>query len=265
MTEDSADLLLPGPIRGVRVDITTRCNLRCVYCAVSSKNYVGADMPEEVVKRAISLITNLVPQYPGLVVFLNGNGETTYRKDWINLVTPLLESGATVRLQSNFAKEFTDRELEVLACMNVITISIDSADRSLLAKLRRHVDVRQIVTNIAMVRAAAVKMLRKPPTFTFACGLYDKNSLFVDGLARLAISLGIKAVNFWNLHDHGHSDSRVDGDDSVHPLDDLTDVKLRPRVEVIHGAIELLRAHNVTVGIHAAFVNILARRVGIDV
>jgi MoaA/NifB/PqqE/SkfB family radical SAM enzyme len=262
--DDSADLLLPGPIKAIKVDITTRCNLRCVYCAVSSKRYVGTDMPAEIVKKSISLISNLRPQYPDLQVFLNGNGETTYRTDWTNLVAPLLESGIMVRLQSNFAKEFSERELEVLSCMNVITISVDTADRALLAKLRRHVDIRQIITNIAMVRATAVRMLRKPPTFTFACGLYDRNSLFVDGLARLAISLRIRAVNFWNLHDHGHTDNNVDEGERVHPLDDLTDVELRPRVEAIRRAIELLRAHHVVVGIHAGFVNILARRVGLD-
>jgi len=105
---------------------------------------------------------------------------------------------------------------------------------------------------------------RKQPIFIFACGLYDRNSLFVEDLARLALALGVKIVDFWNLHDHDHTDNGVGEDARVQPLDALSDTELRPRLEVILRAVALLRSRGVIVSIHGDFVDILARRVGLD-
>jgi sulfatase maturation enzyme AslB (radical SAM superfamily) len=51
-----ADLLAPGLISEVRIDPTTRCNLRCVYCAVSQPDYNGEDMGTAVLERAVPAI-----------------------------------------------------------------------------------------------------------------------------------------------------------------------------------------------------------------
>ncbi|HUN42885.1 MAG TPA: hypothetical protein VMU81_21540 [Acetobacteraceae bacterium] len=78
-------------------------------------------------------------------------------------ILALIECGVSVRMTSNFAREFTKTELEVLACMQSIAISIDTSDRGLLRAVRRHVDLRQIATNIALVKAMALKLHRADP------------------------------------------------------------------------------------------------------
>jgi MoaA/NifB/PqqE/SkfB family radical SAM enzyme len=258
------ELLEPGPIKEVRVDFNERCNLRCVYCSVSSANYNGIEMPSSITRQAIDIISRLSLFNPGLEVDVNGNGETTFRNDWTELVRPLFEVGIPVRIQSNFAKEFKEDELRTLACMKAITISIDTADRRLLRKVRRHVDLHQVITNIVLVRAAAISMIRKPPLFIFACGLYDKNSLHVEALAQLAASIGIKIVDFWDLHDHGHLDNGVTAEDRVKPLAHLDDADLFPRLEAIRRAIAFLTARGIIVSVHGDFVSALAKRVGLD-
>jgi len=48
----------------------------------------------------------------------------------------LLEAGLRLRLTANFAKEFSATELDVLARMHSIAISIDTSDRALLKRIR---------------------------------------------------------------------------------------------------------------------------------
>jgi len=146
--------------------------------------------------------------------------------------------------------------------MDSIKISIDTADRMLLQRLRRRVDLRQITTNVALTKAAALKLHRAPPNFGFLCGLYDRNTLEWDTFARFSIASGITAVDIWSLTEHPGLD--VPDEDRVHPLDDLLDCDLRPRVQSILRGLRLLRRHGVSVIVHGAFVEALAKRVGLD-
>ena len=261
----TSKLLGPGPIKQVRIDLTDKCNLRCVYCSVSAKNYVGIDMRDAIAADAITAVVKLKNFHPLEAIDLNGHGETTYRNGWVEIIQPLFDNGVKVRLQSNFAKQFSEKELLALSGMDQIAISIDSANQELLRDVRRHVDIRQIVTNITLIRAIAIQASRRPPAFIFSCGLYDKSALHVEELARLAVALGIRVVNFWNLHRHEHQDTDLAEKDRVTPLDDLSDDDLRPRLEAILRAVKFLRSRRIQANVRANFVDTLAKRVGLDV
>lgn len=256
------DLLEPGPIRQVRLDLSSRCNLRCVYCAVSHPDYAGADMSETVASRATDLIGRLATHHPLGPVDLNGHGETTYRKGWTDAAFALIDKGVKVRLTSNFAKAFSDVELEALACMEHIAISIDTADRQLLQAVRRRVDVRQILLNIIQVRATAIKLDRAAPKFTFSSGLYDKSAVEWEAFARFAIACGVDLVEVWNLKPYEGLD--VAPEEGVTSLDDLSDDELAPRMTSVLAGVRLLRRHQVEVHAHGDFIAKLARRVGLE-
>jgi MoaA/NifB/PqqE/SkfB family radical SAM enzyme len=258
ITVDEA-LLMPGPIHQVRLDITSRCNLRCVYCAVSHPDYKGIDMANGIAQKAIALVLELAKHNRLDPIDLNGHGETTFREGWTDICFALIERGVRVRITSNFAKSFNEAEFEALASMDEIAISMDSADPKLLRDVRRKVDLRQIVTNVAFVRATALRLHRRPPAFAFLCGLYDKNTLHWESFARFAVALGITSIGLWSLTEHDGLDVPVD--DRVHPLDDLPDVELRPRLLSIRRGLDFLRRHDVPVAIQGGFVENLERRV----
>src|SRR5260370_29161219 len=77
-----ADLLGPGPIREVRLDLTTRCDLRCVYCAVSQPWYDGADMGTEVLQKAVPAILQIAAHNQLEYFSVAGHGETTFMPGW---------------------------------------------------------------------------------------------------------------------------------------------------------------------------------------
>ncbi len=69
-------------------EITSKCNLSCVYCAVSQPDYHGLILaPDQATKVADWLLANNVTN-----INLNGHGETTIVSGWEKIVQPLLGS-----------------------------------------------------------------------------------------------------------------------------------------------------------------------------
>jgi molybdenum cofactor biosynthesis enzyme MoaA len=256
-----ADLLGPGPIREVRIDLTTRCNLRCVYCAVSQPDYDGRDMAAEVLKKAVPTVLQIAAHNQIEYLSVAGHGETTFMQGWTEVVAALIES-LPVTLTSNLAKEYSAEELHVLGRIQAIAVSIDTCDRELLRRMRRRVDVRQIVTNINLIRAAG---LDRPPHFYFLSGLYDQNSLHLEAFARFAVALGIEAMGFWDLSKYDYDAAAIPERDRPRPLDELSEDELRLRLQCIAKGFEILRAHGVAVNPHGDFIYRLADKVSMHV
>ena len=259
------DLLVSLPVREARLSLTTRCNLRCVYCAVSQSTYKGTDMAADVAQQATAAILSIARDHKLQAVHVNGHGETTFVPGWVEVCRPLLEAKLPLMIITNLAKVFSTEELEVLGRMNSIAVSLDTADPDLLKRLRRRVDLHRIVGNINAIRETAVRLDREPPHFLFSCGLYDQNSLVIEELARLAVRLGIYSVGFWNLSKWDHETfpyqfTDVPERDRVYALDDLSADDLRPRLEAIQRAIMILQQNRVGVQINGDFVNILTDR-----
>jgi pyruvate-formate lyase-activating enzyme len=255
-------LLQPGLITDIRIDLTTACNLRCVYCAVIQPDYVGETMEHDVAQSAIAFVRQISRYHEISGVGVNGHGETTFAPDWTCACRELTALSLPVNIITNLAKSYSTEEFDVLGSLHTISVSIDTADRDLLRRIRRRVDVRQIISNIIAVRAAALRHNRPPPRFQFVCGLYDKNTLVLEELAWLAVALNIQKVQFWDLLAHSYEGLDVPEQDRVHPLASLADDELRPRLTAISRATTILRRADIAVEIDGPFIADLERRVG---
>jgi hypothetical protein len=71
---------------------------------------------------------------------------------WEHLCRVLNDLGIEVAITSNFARRYSAQEIEALVRMDLVTISVDTADRELLRHLRRHADLRTILHNMLMAR-----------------------------------------------------------------------------------------------------------------
>jgi MoaA/NifB/PqqE/SkfB family radical SAM enzyme len=255
-----SELLVAAPLHEVRLALTTRCNLRCVYCAVSQNAYHGEDLPESLARKALQIIPQIVDKERIYAVNVNGHGETTFVPGWTETCKALLDENLPLVLTTNLAKSLSKEEAEVLAQMRALNVSIDSSDAGVLRRMRRNVDVRQILTNITFIRVAARRLGISPPAFRFSCGLYDQNSLFVEDLARLAVEYKIERVGFWNLNQFPYEYTDVPMADRARPLDELSDEELRPRLEAIQRAFAILKDNHVVVEIAGDFVDDLLHR-----
>src|SRR5688572_799311 len=186
-------MLVPR-MREVIVEVTSRCNLRCLYCAVSQPGYVGKDLegdPETILRGILELSPREVQ--------INGHGETTMLPGWIRLSDLLSHSGVPVTLTSNLAREYEPDEIAALARLERLTVSCDTSDPALYARLRRGGRLERIEINLRAIRAAARVRGVRGPKIAINCTF---SHLVVSGLSELvrwAKRFDLDAVALTNL------------------------------------------------------------------
>jgi MoaA/NifB/PqqE/SkfB family radical SAM enzyme len=175
------------------IEFTSRCNLRCVYCAVSQPDYVGTDLEipdiDELVRELRRRGTRRV--------CVHGHGETTILKEWDTWVGALVDAGFEVHMIGNFARAYKEHEIALFARYDSIQVSLDTMDAELLGELRRGARLHVILDNMDRIRAAAGE--GRGPRMSISCVVMDRN---VEGIPDLVDSLmqrGIREFRFCDL------------------------------------------------------------------
>lgn len=144
----AVDLCDAAPLQAITVELTSKCDLRCVYCPKSDKELEktsgrNMDMSQDNVQKAAAATAALAPE----MVVLGGTGETTTRRDWMECCK-LFKNGSRplFNINSNFARVLSDEEISYLAEFDLIQISIDTTDEHLLRQMRRKVSLQTIAS-----------------------------------------------------------------------------------------------------------------------
>lgn len=189
------DLQASPRLKGAYIEFTTSCNLKCCYCAVSQPEYVPLSLDLPTLDGLIDDLVSTGAQNANI----NGHGETTALPGWHVHARRLIDAGLRLGAISNLAKKYSPEELETLARMHVLMISIDTIDIDRFKRLRRGADLRQILYNIGAVRADAVRLGINPPVFQLACVVCDYTVFGLTALAHYGLALGIREFSFQNL------------------------------------------------------------------
>jgi MoaA/NifB/PqqE/SkfB family radical SAM enzyme len=124
-------------------------------------------------------------------VTLSAGGETTMFPGWHQRVAQFLEDAEIeAHIVSNFARLFSDDDLNALAKFKAIQISFDSADLQMVRKLRSKADLRIIAFNIIRLRQRG-RELGRTPTLVVNCTLWRDNIRGIAQLAGFCRELGI--------------------------------------------------------------------------
>lgn len=226
-------ITLAHPLRELRVEVTRKCNLRCVYCAVSQPGYTANEMAKTTFDEIVALVS---AQPRELEIVLNGHGETTFHQDWLHLGKAIVELGCRPSIITNLARPLNDEEASCLAGFRTICISLDTVDAELLRNLRRRVKLSNILDNIHKIRAAAQAKQQHPPAITASCGVYDANYMHLGELAKFCIKEGISGVTFWPLVKYDD----VQGVQNVYPISSLATEQIAEAIQHLEEAIRLL-------------------------
>ena len=197
------------------VEITSKCNLRCIFCPKSIRGNDqipgrDMDMPADQIDQTLALTRELKPHSVAMV----GIGELTFRKDWLEVAERFFEHDTAFTLNSNFGRIYSDAELDALLRFSAITISIESADPVIQKELRKAVDLSKIVTNIRALQQRARMRGMPLPELRVNCTVSDRNAYGIYDLAELCVELDINQFNLSSFYEmdglEGHGIHSID-------------------------------------------------------
>lgn len=217
-SEASIDLLEAGSTSMVYLELTTRCNLRCVYCPVSQPTYRGSDLPIEPV-RLDTFLRELHERRVEIVV-MNGHGESTIVKDWEALAMRFADAGFRLHITTNLAKRLTFAEIDALSRFELILLSLDTVDGELLAELRRGARLEVILDNLRAIRELASQR-RRTPELAVSCVVSDQSASHLGDLVDVLLDRGIRTFRFGDLVEYPPIEGTVTARHVTHLLPDV--------------------------------------------
>ncbi len=196
-TRPAEELLASPTTDTVFLELTSRCNLRCVYCAVSQPTYHGIDLS----LKGFDNFLEQMRQRGVRTVVMNGHGESTIIKDWEIYADRLADAGFHLHMTTNMAKRVTPAEVAALSRFEQILVSIDTIDPVLLAQLRRGANLDMIMANVAAVQDFAAARHRHPQ-FMISCTVGDLSAPGILDLVDGCLTRRIRAFRFGDLAEY---------------------------------------------------------------
>jgi hypothetical protein len=176
------------------IEYTTACNLKCSYCAVSSPSWRSLNLDETLADQ----ITKQVIDRQPAVVTIHGHGETTILPGWEQKAEQFIRAGLKVSICTNLCKLYTERELQALASLDHLTVSIDTLDVQLFKKLRKGGDIRHLVYNLTRIINISKKHgYNLTTSWSIVC--CDQSIWGLIDLIEYGISLGVDGFTLCNL------------------------------------------------------------------
>jgi len=186
--------LLRAKPRTVFVEMTSHCNVRCIYCPVSLPGYHGQYLEFDV-DELVRVLRRCHPRE----VQISGHGETAMLDGWAATALRMIDAGLPLALTTNLAKRMSDEEIRALSRMATLRVSVDTSDAKLLARLRKGVALERIEETLSRVHAQCLGDRRSPPYIQISCTLSDVVVSGLPDLVRWCSEHGAHALGLVNL------------------------------------------------------------------
>jgi MoaA/NifB/PqqE/SkfB family radical SAM enzyme len=195
-----ARILGPDPrFMHVEMDITSRCNIRCVMCYHSFDEYAHSKAVLLPVETFDALADALLPRAHTLTLSLGS--EPTSSPHFV----PILRSAARhgVRNLTFFTNGTLLHDTTIAAIIETnvteICISVDGATAATYEAIRRGACFDQVIGNVRRLIAARTARGRPEPRLRFDVVMMKRNIHELPALVDLAASLGADAINFFHM------------------------------------------------------------------
>ncbi len=189
-------LLRVERLHQLAVELTTSCNLTCVYCHFAPLDRRGNDLSSDLVQQVIDFVTS----FPVDVITIGGDSEITMYKGWEEVAARLLDHGCKLRAISNFTNGiFTPAQVDAFSRFTEILISLDTPDAELLKKTRYRADLRTMTFNLQQIRAKCIEDGRPQPKLVCNAVVHDRNFGHLDRLAAFPMANGFNCLSLQRL------------------------------------------------------------------
>jgi MoaA/NifB/PqqE/SkfB family radical SAM enzyme/pimeloyl-ACP methyl ester carboxylesterase len=175
------------------IEITTRCNLTCKYCARSVYGREACDMPKEM----FSSILNILPH--AYRITLVGLGEPLLHPLVVDFIAEASSRGRRVALVTNAMS--LDRQLSrelIKAGLSSIAFSLDAPDQETASHVRQGTDFYRVIDNIkTFTELCASKKHFSTAVFS---AVSVKTVQYLGPLIDIVAQLGVKVLMLTDLN-----------------------------------------------------------------
>jgi MoaA/NifB/PqqE/SkfB family radical SAM enzyme/surfactin synthase thioesterase subunit len=176
------------------IEITTRCNLACSYCARAGLKPREQDMPLERFRRLLDLLPHAYR------ITLVGLGEPLLHPQVVEMVAIASALGRRVALVTNAMALDPRRSAALLAAgLDSIAFSLDAVDRGVAARTRPGIDLERVLSNIRAFTALAAGEERPVSTAVFAAVSSETVSHLTE-LTEAVAGLGVAVLMLSDLN-----------------------------------------------------------------
>jgi MoaA/NifB/PqqE/SkfB family radical SAM enzyme len=172
----------------IELELTSRCNARCVFCPIDDMARVNRTMSAEVLDAILARAKEL----PASLIYLCGVGEPTLYKGIVDVVrTIATEIGCPVGLNSNGQLLTGARFRELLdAGLSMVNVSINGVSDDVYGTHMKHLDRATVNRNVE-------EMLRiKPNAVSLQGVITQQNHREIPELVRYWTEKGVKVFTF---------------------------------------------------------------------
>lgn len=186
----------------IQLELTNYCNLQCVYCCGEMRNvkYIK-NVVENHKKIDTSLAIKIAKQAADFgcqnATFL-GCAEPTVHPNWQKIVSAFQDEGMKTSIISNLAKDYTDEEILTFAKMTQIWVSIDTAEPTIFALLRKGLTLDRLIKNLTRI-VTCTKQINTSPVIVGSAVMCDRTIFSVESLFSLLESIGIHTLGLMPL------------------------------------------------------------------
>ncbi len=179
-------------IKRVTIDITTKCNLRCIMCS-SWRETDNHDMPIELYKK---IAIEVFPHTHEL--FFSCAYEALMSEYFINILefTEQFNIPETVLISNGLLLNQENIVAVVKSKLNTLLISIDGATKQTYERIRRGGNFELLISNIEKLNKIKAGLHSDSPKIIFTAALMKSNLKELIQLIHLARRLSIKKINF---------------------------------------------------------------------
>ena len=141
----------------------------------------------------------------------------------------LADEGLCISIITNFARLLRLEELEAMARISEIMISVDTHRPELQRAIRRRVDIGNILINMNCVTATTSKLGLPKPNLTWSCVVTDQVALGLVDYIHLGLACGVRHFTLSNLTKYAD----IEGAKNVRHVTTLPDKELRQFSELL--------------------------------
>lgn len=136
------------------LELSTKCNLDCIFCYRKQYKYKQKDISEKVFEKALME----AKKYGIKSIKFNWRGEALLNMNFEKYFKLAKKAGFYTMLNTNLAVRLTKEQIEVIA-LNVdeIKVSFDSSNTQIYQKIRKGADFFRTLTNIDELIACRLK------------------------------------------------------------------------------------------------------------